>query len=191
MSELEPAKEKASYEDLYTLPENMTGEIVDGELTASPRPSPEHANVAFALSAEIGPPYRFGRGGPGGWIILFEPEIEFSKNDILVPSFAGWRRERFPGWPQVNWLSVAPDWICEILSPSTARNDRITKMNIYARHEVRYFWLIDPRDRTLEAFILESGRWVKMAGFSDYDKVRVEPFEEIEIDLSNFWAELP
>ena len=184
----EPAKKRASYEDLYTIPENMIGEIIDGELIATPRPSGEHSNAAFALSAEIGPPYRFGRGGPGGWIILYEPETKFGDN-ILVPDFAGWRKERFLGWPRENWFSVVPDWICKILSPSTARNDRINKMFIYARHEVQYLWLIDPRDRTLEIFRLKSGEWVKLAGFAENDKVRAEPFHDVELELGNFWVE--
>jgi Uma2 family endonuclease len=184
----EPAKKSASYGDLYTIPENMIGEIIDGELVATPRPSGEHSNAAFALSAEIGPAYRFGRGGPGGWIILYEPEIKFGDN-ILVPDFAGWRKERFPGWPQENWFTMVPDWICEILSPSTARNDRIKKMPIYARHEVQYLWLLDPRDRTLEIFRLKSGEWVKLAGFAENDKVKAEPFDEVQLELGNFWIE--
>jgi Uma2 family endonuclease len=183
-----PAKKRASYEDLYTIPENMIGEIIDGELIVTPRPSGEHSNAAFALSAEIGPAYRFGRGGPGGWIILYEPEIKFGDN-ILVPDFAGWRKERFPGWPQENWFTMVPDWICEILSPSTARNDRINKMSIYARHEVQYLWLLDPRDRTLEIFRLKSGEWVKLAGFAENDKVKAEPFDEVQLELGNFWIE--
>ncbi len=184
----EPAKKRVNYEDLYTIPENMIGEIIDGELIVTPRPSAEHSNAAFALSAEIGPPYRLGRGGPGGWIVLYEPEIKFGDN-ILVPDFAGWRTERFPGWPAENWFSAVPDWICEILSPSTARNDRIRKMAIYARYEVKYLWLIDPRDKTLEIFRLKSSEWLRLAGFAENDRVRAEPFHEVELELGNFWVE--
>ncbi|MEE4263944.1 MAG: Uma2 family endonuclease [Desulfobacteraceae bacterium] len=184
----ESAKKTATYEDLYKIPENMIGEIIDGELVASPRPSPEHSNAASSLGGEIVPPYRFGRGGPGGWIILFEPEIRFSQTDLLVPDFAGWRKERFPGWPKENWFSVAPDWICEILSPATVRNDRIVKMAAYARYEVQHFWLIDPRDKTLEVFRLLSGQWVKLGGFAENDRVRAEPFQEVEIKLELLWT---
>jgi Uma2 family endonuclease len=186
---LESAPQKATYEDLFSIPENMTGEIIDGELIVTPRPSGEHSNAAFALSAAIGPPYRFGRGGPGGWIILYGPEVKFDE-DILVPDLAGWRNERFPGWPKNNWFSVVPDWICEIVSPSTARNDRIKKMRIYARHQVQYFWLIDPRDKTLEVFKLKSGEWAKLAGFADNDKVQAEPFLELEFQLDDLWADV-
>lgn len=167
----------------------MIGEIIDGELIAIPRPSGEHSNAAFALSAEIGPAYRFGRGGPGGWIILYEPEIKFEEN-ILVADLAGWRKECFPGWPGENWFTVAPDWICEILSPTTARNDRIRKMALYARYKVKYLWLIDPRDRTLETFRLKSREWVKIGGFAENDKVRAEPFDEVELELGNLWVEM-
>lgn len=184
----ESVRKRSTYEDLHGIPENMTGEIIDGELIVTPRPSGEHSNAAFALSAEIGPPYRFGRGGPGGWIILYEPEVKFEE-DILVPDLAGWRKERFPGWPQNNWFSVVPDWICEIVSPGTARNDRIKKMRIYARHQVQYFWLIDPRDRTLEVFRLKFEEWVKLAGFADNDTVRAEPFEELEFQLGDLWID--
>ena len=124
----EPAKKQAAYEDLFNIPENMTGEIIDGELIVTPKPSPRHANVAFTLSSELGPPYRFGRGGgPGGWIILPEQEIMLGDH-LLVPDFSGWRKERFPGVPKENWISVPPDWVCEILSPGTMRVDRARKM---------------------------------------------------------------
>ena len=187
MAEL--AKKAATYEDLYKIPENMTGEIIDGELVVSPRPSPEHSNAVSSLGGEIIPPYRFGRRGPGGWIILFEPEIRFSEKDLVVPDLAGWRKERFPGWPRENWFSDAPDWVCEILSPSTARNDRIVKMATYAQHEVQHLWLIDPRDKTLEVFRLLSGQWVRLGGFAENDKVKAEPFREVEIELGSLWTE--
>ncbi|NWG72944.1 MAG: Uma2 family endonuclease [Parvularculaceae bacterium] len=185
----EPAKRIANYKDLYNIPENMIGEIIDGELIATPRPSPEHSHVESSLGYRIGPPYHIGEGGgPGGWIILFEPEIKFSEQNLLVSDFAGWKKERFPGWPRENWFSLAPDWICEILSPTTARHDRIEKMDVYARHEVKYLWLIDPRDKTLEVFRLMSSQWVKWGGFAANDKVRTEPFPEVEIELGTLWT---
>ena len=185
----EAAKKKATYHDLYSIPENMTGEIIDGDLIVTPRPSADHAAAALALGGEIVPPYQFGRGGgPGGWIMLIEPEVKFDE-DLLVPDVAGWRKERFPGKPKENWFSVVPDWICEILSPSTARKDRVLKMPIYARNAVQYVWLIDPTPKTLEVFRLESGKWVLLAVYSENDKLRAEPFQETEIDLGNFWID--
>jgi Uma2 family endonuclease len=185
----EPAKKKVSYDDLYSIPENMTGEIIDGELIVTPRPSPKHSYTASTLVGEIVPPYRFGRGGgPGGWIILYEPEIMLGEQ-LLVPDFAGWRKERFPGVPKENWLSVPPDWVCEILSPNTARLDRVRKMPVYAQYQVAYLWLIDPVEKTLEAYRLESGKWLLLSSFAEDDRVCAEPFQEIEIELGNLWIE--
>jgi Uma2 family endonuclease len=182
----EPATKRATDEDLYNIPENMTGEIIDGELILTPRPSRGHADVAASLGAELVPPYRFGRGGPGGWVIYHEPELHLGR-DILVPDLAGWKRERLSIPPEEHRFTVPPDWVCEILSPSTARNDRMKKMRIYAHHAVPYAWLIDPILATLEVFRLESGKWLLLDVFSENAKVRAEPFTEIEIDLGNFW----
>jgi Uma2 family endonuclease len=184
----EPAKERATYNDLYTIPENMIGEIIGGDLIVSPQPSPRHSNTAFTLSGILGPPYRFGQGGPGGWIILAEVEVMLGEH-LLVPDFSGWRKKRFPGLPEVNYLSVSPDWICEILSPSTMRTDRIRKMPIYAHFGVKHLWLIDPVAKTLEVYALESGRWLVLGLYGENDLVRAEPFQDIEIDLGNLWIE--
>ena len=183
----ETARKKMTYEDLYTIAENSVGEIIDGELIATPRPSRKHGFSAYALGGELLPPYQFGRGGgPGGWVIIGEPEIKFGEN-FLVPDIAGWRRERFPVQEETNWISIPPDWTCEILSPTTIRLDRIKKMAIYAKHGVPYLWLVDPLARTLEVFRLETGNWLLQSVFGENDKVRVEPFADIEIDLQNLW----
>jgi Uma2 family endonuclease len=182
----EPAKNKATYEDLYSIPENMTGEIIAGELIATPRPSRRHVYAASALGIEVGPSYQFGRGGPGGWIILDEPEIQFGE-DILVPDLGGWRRERFPASEEHNWISVAPDWVCEVLSPGTIRVDKVKKMTIYGRHGVGYVWLLDPMNRTLDVLGLESGKWVVLGVYAEDDKVRAAPFQEVEIEMEHLW----
>ena len=184
----EPATRRAVYEDLFDLPENMTGEIIDGQLIVTPRPSRKHINAASMLTAEIIPPYRSGRGGPGGWIILDDPEISFGEN-ILVPDLAGWKRERFPMEEPHNWISVAPDWVCEILSPSTAQTDRTEKMPIYSRHHVSYAWLIDPILKTLEVYRFEPGVWIGIGAYAKSAKVRAEPFPELDLDLSLLWLE--
>lgn len=184
----EPAKKKATYDDLYRVPENMTGEIINGELIVTPRPSRQHGYTTFALGDEIGP-YRSGRsGGPGGWVFIFEPELGLDEH-VLVPDLAGWREERFPDEEPHNWISVAPDWICEVLSPRTMRIDKMEKMPIYARHAVPYLWLIDPVAKTLDAFRLKGGEWVVAGLFAEAAMVRVEPFTEIEISLSDLWQE--
>lgn len=189
----EPAKKEATYEDLFTIPENMTGEIIDGELIVTPRPSPKHSKASSVLGARITVPYQFGEGdGRGGWIILDEVEIKFAEEcRPIVPDLSGWRVERFPKTIDTNWISVPPDWVCEVLSPKTIRLDRIKKMSKYAKFEVRYVWLIDPNIMTLEVFKLESGRWVLLGAFEGNDKVRAEPFQEVEIDLGDLWLEEP
>jgi Uma2 family endonuclease len=187
MAEL--ARKMVTYEDLYSIPENTTGQIIDGELIVNPRPSRKHVHTASALGGEVMPPYHFGRsGGPGGWVILDEPEIKLGQN-IVVPDLAGWKRERFPATEETNWISIPPDWVCEVLSPSTLRVDKIRKMPIYAQNGVQYFWLIDPLAKTLDIYRLESGRWAVAGFFFDDDKVRAEPFQELEIELSNLWLE--
>ncbi len=185
----EPAQKKATYEDLYDLPPDMVGQIIDGELIATPRPSKKHALAATVLGAKVTAPYYFGEsGGPGGWIFLIEPEVKFG-DDLLVPDLAGWKKERFPFREETNWTSVTPDWIAEILSPNSIRVDRVKKTSIYARHGVRYFWLIDPLLKTLEVFRLESGRWLVLGVYAENDTVRAEPFHEMEIELGSLWLE--
>lgn len=183
----EPAKRKAVYDDLYSVPENMTGEIIDGHLYATPRPSSRHNRTTFALSQELGPPFDRGRGGPGGWIFLTETEIRFDDENLFVPDLAGWRLERFPGPPEANWISVPPDWICEILSPRTFIVDRTKKLPVYAQHGVRHIWLVDPIARVVEVFRLERGKWLLLGTFAEDDKMKAEPFEELEIHLNDLW----
>ena len=184
-----PAQKKATYDDLYGLPENMNGEIIDGELIASPRPSRRHGYTSASLTAKVIPEYQFREGGgPGGWVIMDEPEISFGDN-IIVPDIAGWKRERFPVEEDHNWISVVPDWVCEIVSPRSASIDRIRKMGLYAAHGVPYYWIIDPISKTLEVYENENSRWLVIGLFAGNDTVRVLPFHESEIDLSSLWLE--
>lgn len=182
----EPARKKATYEDLYGVPENMIGEIINGELIATPRPSPRHSQFISTLGEEIGPPYRRGRGGPGGWVFLIEVEIKLG-GQLVVPDMAGWKRERFPQGLETNWIAVTPDWVCEVISPSTAIRDRTVKKAIYEEHGVGYLWLVDPLNMTLEIFRLEARRWAPAGVFGGARKARLEPFQEIEIDLDELW----
>lgn len=185
----EPAKKTATYEDLYALPENMIGEIINGELIVTPRPSLDHAHAASSMGGELVPPFGMGRGGgPGGWVILYEPEI-YLDDHILVPDLGGWRKERLAGSPKSEWMAIRPDWVCEILSPSTALRDRTMKKCIYETHGVGHLWLVDPVHRTLEIFRLESSCWVPAGVFGGDEKERLEPFQEIEIDLGGLWLE--
>jgi Uma2 family endonuclease len=182
------AKKKASYEDLCRIPENMTGEIIDGELIVTRQPPRSHVYTVSTLDKEIGPPYQLGQGGPGGWIILVRPEIMLQGN-IMVPDLAGWRKERFPQHEGQNSISVAPNWVCEVHSPWTVQVDKIRKMPLYARHSVEHVWLIDRIARMMDVFRLEAGRWFLLGSFAGKNNVRVEPFQEIEIALGDLWIE--
>ncbi len=183
-----PAQKKATYADIEALPENLVGEILAGELIVSPRPTPTHARVASRLGMKIGSPFDLGDGGPGGWWILFEPEIHFGE-DVLVPDLAGWRRERMADVPQTAWFELAPDWICEVLSPSTSRYDRTKKLAAYARERVAHVWFIDPQVRTLEVLRFQQEGWLIIAVHPGDAIVRAEPFMGFELDLIPLWGE--
>ena len=188
MAQPKPAAGPATYDDLLALPGHVVGEIIAGELVVSPRPAPRHAVAASVLGGEIGPPYHGGRGGPGGWWILFEPELHFD-DDVLVPDLAGWRRERMPVMPETAYFTVAPDWVCEVLSPSTARIDRHKKLAVYAREGVPHAWLLDPIQRTLEVLRLEHQRWVIASVYASDEDVRAAPFEATTLSLSRLWVD--
>lgn len=183
-----PAERMAEYRDLFDLPEHVVGEIIHGQLITHPRPAPRHARASSVIGGEIVPSYDQGRGGgPGGWWILDEPELHLGPH-ILVPDLAGWRRERMPYFPEEAYFTLAPDWACEVLSPGTARVDRVLKMPIYAERGVQWLWLVEPVLRTLEVFGLSEGRWRLEGAWQEDDMVRAPPFEAIEIPLSGLWA---
>ena len=185
---------RATYADLEAVPPGKVAELINGMLYAFPRPAGRHLTASSALGIEIGGPFQRGRGGPGGWRILDEPELHFpdpsapGEIEALVPDLAGWRRERMPEPPEEAYFTLAPDWVCEVLSKSTEDVDRDDKMPIYAREGVRHAWLVDPIARTLEGFVLEGRGWVESGTWRDSDRVRVPPFEAIELDLSVLWA---
>lgn len=183
----DPARRRATYEDLCAVPEHLVAEILDGVLITNPRPAARHARASSSIGGELYGPFDRGRGGPGGWVILDEPELHLH-GDVVVPDLAGWRRERMPEVPDATAFELPPDWACEVLSPSTTSIDRTEKMPIYAREEVRHLWLVDPIVRTLEAFRLEGARWMLLGTWRDDARVRVEPFDAIELELANLWA---
>jgi Uma2 family endonuclease len=184
----DPTRRPATYEDLLAVPDHLVAEILDGELYTSPRPAPRHADASSGLGGVLRSPFDRGRGGPGGWRILDEPELHLGC-DVVVPELAGWRRERLPALPTDAYFSVAPDWVCEVISPSTAAMDRVKKLTIYAREQVRHAWLVDPLARTLEVLLLEGGRWTIRSTWSGLAVPRAEPFDAIELDLSLLWEE--
>jgi Uma2 family endonuclease len=184
------ARRRATYEDLLQVPDILIAEIVDGELITSPRPAFPHAQATSAVIQDLGPFSRRpgGPGGPGGWWILFGPELHLGA-DIMVPDLAGWRRERLPVLADEPYSTLAPDWVCEVVSPSTVRIDRMRKMPIYAREGVSDLWLLHPGLRTLEVYRLEGQRWMVASSHVGADSVRAEPFEALELDMSRWWLE--
>ena len=179
----------ATYADIEALPDNMVGQILFGMLHAHPRPAPRHARSATGLTSEIYGPFDRGRGGPGGWIILIEPEIHLGPH-VVVPDIAGWRRTRLPKLPDKAYFEISPDWACEVLSPSTIRIDRTDKLAIYAEFGVSHVWLVDPDLRILEAFALTDGKWMLLTTLKDSDAVAIARFEEHQFSLDNLWDDI-
>ena len=177
------------YEQLLALPENQVGEVIGGQLYTQPRPAGPHAMAEAAIVLRIGAPFRFGEGGPGGWWILPEPEIHFIRDtEVAVPDLAGWRRERMPTIPRDHRFEVVPDWVCEILSPSTQQKDRVLKLPLYARYGVAYAWLVDPLARTLEVFELNEGRWILLSAIREDEPVCFPPFTAVTFSLADLWV---
>ena len=183
-----PIKRPATYQDLLRVPEPLVAEIVDGELYASPRPAPPHAMATSVLGGDLMGPFQRGRGGPGGWWILDKPELHLA-GDVLVPDMAGWRRERMPTMPKTAAFELAPNWVCDVLSPATARLDRSRKLPAYARAGVSHAWLIDPAARTVEVLTLDGDGWRLHLACGDDDLVRLPPFDAVELDLLALWGE--
>ncbi len=184
-------KPRATYQDVLDAPENMIAEIINGDLRLSPRPRPRHTRATTMLGYALGGPFDVGEGGPGGWIFLKEPELHLGE-DVVVPDLAGWRRSRLAAVPDEDaFLTVAPDWICEVLSPSTERMDRTEKLAIYAAAGVQHAWIVHPRWRTLEVMRLVDGKWGSLDVHVGEKRVRAEPFEALEWDLAMLWRDVP
>jgi len=178
----------ATYADILALPTHVVGEILFGVLHVTPRPAPPHAVAATALGEELGPPFKRGKGGPGGWVLLDEPELHLGE-DVVVPDMGGWRRERMPEVPfDKAYFELAPDWVCEVLSPSTEAFDRDEKLRIYGRESVRHVWFVDPLVRTLEVLRLDGSTYRIVAVHRDDAHLRAEPFEAFELELATLWA---
>jgi Uma2 family endonuclease len=184
----DPARKRATYADLLAVPRHLVAEIIGGVLQTHPRPAPRHALASSVLGGRIGRAFHEGDGGPGGWWILDEPELHLLDGaEVVVPDLAGWRAERMSTLPETAYFTLPPDWLCEILSPSTEADDRTDKMPVYAAAGVGHAWLLDPIVRTLEIFRLESGRWVLVTTFKGDAVVRAEPFDAIELDMGALW----
>ena len=180
------AKKLATYADLAAVNPNLVAEIIYGSLVTHPRPVPRHSLAQNSLGDEITGPFQKGKGGPGGWIFLTEPELHFGE-DVVIPDLAGWKNERLTPFPETAFIETAPDWLCEILSESTEKYDRNAKRDIYAKAGVKYLWLLDPRIKLLEAFQLVAGRWLLINTVAGNDQVAVPPFDVVPFSLSSLW----
>lgn len=186
MSKTGPFGRAATYKDLTQVPDHLIAELLDGDLWVSPRPAMRHQHVATMLTIELGPPFQHGKGGPGGWWLLYEPEVHLS-DDVLVPDLAAWRLERLEKIRNEAYMTQAPHWVCEIVSPSTQTLDRGQKLRVYAREGVEHVWLIDPVKRTLEVLRLDAGRFVVVAMLSKDASAQAEPFDAVSFPLTRLW----
>jgi Uma2 family endonuclease len=186
-----PARDRRDelYDEYLAVPSHLRAEIIGGTLYVTPRPAPRHANASSVLGSELNGRFQRGRGGPGGWWILDEPELQLDLREPIAPDLAGWRVERMPELPEAAYFTIAPDWVCEVLSRSTERIDRDEKLPYYAAHRVRHVWLVDPIDKRLEVNTLDdTGRWRAVRIYEGDATVRAEPFDAIELDLSGLWS---
>ena len=178
----------ATYDDVLAASELVVAELVGDELWTSPRPAPRHAMAHGALFARIRTAFGEGHDDRGGWVVVHEPEVHLGRH-VLVPDIAGWRRERMPRLPDTAYFPLAPDWVCEVLSPSTEALDRSRKLPVYAGHGVGHAWLVDPAQRTLEVLRNEGGRWTPVATHEGAVTAAIEPFAALPLDLGALWDE--
>lgn len=179
----------ASYADLRALPDGVKGEVLGGDIVTEPAPLPQHSNAQGAARSLLGRPLHDddGRGGPGGWWIFVEVDVALGPHDIVRPDISGWRRERLVRPGKVRPIDVVPDWVCEVVSPSSAARDRVTKRNLYARCGIPFYWLIDPEARVLEALALRDGVWVETGVFDESATARIAPFEVVELEVGRLF----
>ena len=181
------AKSPATYADIEALPPNVVGQILFGSLHTHPRPVTRHVTAAHRLALKLGPPYELGENGPGGWIFLPEEELHLGPH-VVVPDISGWRAERLPAdYGESAFLTVQPDWICEVLSPSTEGIDKTEKRRIYATYGVDYLWYVDPRPRHLEVFVRQDRDWLLKHTFAEHEDVCAPPFPELSFPLRLLW----
>jgi Uma2 family endonuclease len=176
----------ATYQDVLDAPAHLVAELASGRLHLHPRPAARHARASFRMAGRLDDPFQSGVGGPGGWHFATEPELHLGE-DVLVPDLAGWRRERMPVFPDTPWIDLAPDWICEILSPGTRSFDLTEKRALYRHNGLAHLWLVDPDARTLEDFALASEGWTLLAAYQDSDDICAAPFEALTFPLNALW----
>lgn len=171
--------------DLDALPRHIKGEIIEGVLYTMVRPRGLHQHTMACVVASLYGPFKLARGG--GWWILPEPGIELPYTPEVSPAVAGWRRVRMPELPHDAAITKVPDWVCEILSPTTRRHNLLVKKSVYARVGVAHHWVVDVAARTLSSYRLESGRWLELGVWGDETDARIEPFEDVAVDVASWW----
>ncbi len=171
-------------------PEHLVAEIIAGQLHTHPRPRMRHLRAAGKLFSRLDRSFDDGDGGPGGWWIAEEPELHLGE-DVLVPDLCGWRRETLPTLPDAAFIEVVPDWVCEVLSPSTRATDLTSKRERYRLHGVGHLWLIDPETRVLEVFRLIDRAWSLQLSARDAESVSAPPFDAVTLDLTALWLPAP
>jgi Uma2 family endonuclease len=185
----DPRVDPAIWEAYLRAPEDRVTEILDGELYSMPRLRPAHARGSVRLCSRLRAFDDPDEGEPGGWVILPEPELHLGpRPDVVIPDVAGWTVARMPSLPREATITLAPDWVCEVISPSTEGIDRGKKRRIYRREGVRWYWLLNVDLRALEVYRLVEGRWLEVETYEGDVRVRVEPFDAIELDLSRLWS---
>lgn len=182
----EVVKKAATYADLEAVPPHLVAEILFGNLITHPRPHKRHGGSAGALSALSTTAYQFGFGGPGGWVFVPEPELHLGPH-VAVPDIAGWQRERMTEPEDQAFFEIAPDWVCEILSPGTEKYDKGDKRRIYATYGVNHLWFVDPRVKSLEVFAREDRNWLLTHTFFDDEEVCAPPFDALTFKLGLLW----
>lgn len=186
----ETARKLATYADIAHLPEGENFEILDGEVALAPRSVAAHGRAQMALSHDVGGPFDLD-DDPGGWWIVIEPEVELSQHDVYIPDLAGWRKSRVPVLPETRPVRIAPDWVCEVTSPSTGRNDRVRKADGYLRGGVPHYWIVDLESRTLEAWEARDGAWVRLGAWTEDDAARIPPFDAVELRIGRLFPPPP
>jgi Uma2 family endonuclease len=187
----DPARRRATYADLEALPEDVRAELIGGEIVVEPSPTPIHQGTVGLVYAELQFPFQKGRGGPGGWWLILDVDVLFGPHDVLRPDIAGWRRERVPNFPTLRPVQMAPDWVCEGLSPGTAARDQGDKLAVYQRSSVAWYWIVDPQNRLLNVFRLTSEGYVLDTSVGDHGLARLRPFDAVELELDQLFPEMP
>jgi Uma2 family endonuclease len=167
------------------LPEGVRAEILDGEIVVQPSPTPAHQSTIGEIYAELRGPFQRGRGGPGGWWLIQDVDVEFGPHDVVRPDVSGWMKDRVPVFPAERPVRHRPDWVCEGLSPRTAVHDQGDKRALYQRARVPWYWLVDPLNRTLTVLRLTSEGYVVEHVAGDSGSAALPPFEAVEIDLAS------